>query len=248
MSIAIIGAGAFGTALAICYAKDGHDVLLVGRDADAMEALSISRVNPKLPAVSIPDTIKCTSILSEVSEANTVLFAVPMQNLAKVAQDVKPYFNGDAVVACCNGLNLSTLTGPTSILSSVFNESHTALLTGPSFAADIAEGLPTALTLATKTGGKDLQNQLSTSSLRLYLTTDTVGAEIGGALKNVVAIGAGIAIGAGLGDSARASLMTRGFGEMRLMAKTLGAFEQTLNGLSGFGDLTLTCTSELSRN
>ena len=138
MTIAIVGAGAFGTALAICYAKSKQDVLLVGRNAERTKAISKSRFNPKLPAAELPDAIECTSDLSAISSASTVLFATPMQSLSSVAKEAKEFFEGDAVVACCKGLNLPTLTGPTSILSSNFEGAHVAILTGPSFAADMA--------------------------------------------------------------------------------------------------------------
>ena len=140
--------------------------------------------------------------------------------------------------------------GPVAVLSAVPGVQHPSVLTGPSFAADIARGLPTALPLACADDsvGFALLQAIATSALRLYLTNDTVGAELGGALKNVIAIAAGIVIGAGLGDSARAALMTRGFAEMTRLAQSRGARPETLAGLSGFGDLVLTCTSDQSRN
>ena len=155
--------------------------------------------------------------------------------------------SGRIAVACCKGIDMTTGLGPSKILA---DAKQAAVLTGPSFADDIARGLPTALTLACAdaSAAKALQQQMSTPTLRLYRTTDVAGAELGGALKNVVAIGCGAVIGAGLGDSARAALMTRGFAEMRKLAATYGAQPETLTGLSGLGDLALTCTSEASRN
>jgi glycerol-3-phosphate dehydrogenase (NAD(P)+) len=149
-------------------------------------------------------------------------------------------------VACCKGVDLTTLIGPASLIRKACPDAQAAILTGPSFAADIARGLPTALTLA----GADqaLQRLLSTPNLRLYRSDDVIGAELGGALKNVIAIAAGVVIGAGLGESARAALMTRGFSEMSRLALSLGAHAETLAGLSGLGDLVLTCTSAQSRN
>jgi glycerol-3-phosphate dehydrogenase (NAD(P)+) len=152
------------------------------------------------------------------------------------------------LVACCKGLDLATLRGPVALIDARRPGVQAAILTGPSFAADIAKGLPTALTLAATGDGAVLQELLSTPSLRLYRTDDVTGAELGGALKNVIAIGAGVVIGAGLGDSARAALMTRGYAEMVPLAMALGARAETLAGLSGFGDLVLTCTSAQSRN
>ena len=154
------------------------------------------------------------------------------------------------MVACCKGIELETGAGPVQIITEEVPDARAAILTGPSFAADIARGLPTALTLAAQDDdtAKRLQTELTTRAMRLYRTTDTVGAELGGALKNVVAIACGTAMGAGMGESARAALMTRGYAEMQRMAAHLGADPDTLAGLSGFGDLTLTCTSEGSRN
>lgn len=152
------------------------------------------------------------------------------------------------VVACCKGVDLTTLRGPVAVIEARRPGVQAAILTGPSFAADIARGLPTALTLATTRDGEALQELLSTPTLRIYRTDDVIGAELGGALKNVIAIAAGTVIGAGLGDSARAALMTRGYAEMVRLAEALGARPETLSGLSGFGDLVLTCTSAQSRN
>lgn len=151
-------------------------------------------------------------------------------------------------MACCKGLSLETGAGPTAALAA--RDPHPAILTGPSFADDIARGLPTALTLACAdpARGAALQAALAAPTLRLYRSTDVVGAELGGALKNVIAIGCGAVMGAGLGASARAALMTRGFAEMVRFATAQGARAETLAGLSGLGDLTLTCTSDLSRN
>ncbi|MDO9526329.1 MAG: NAD(P)H-dependent glycerol-3-phosphate dehydrogenase, partial [Gemmobacter sp.] len=148
------------------------------------------------------------------------------------------------------GIDLDTLRGPSSLIDAICPAATSAVLTGPSFAADIARGLPTALTLACADDviGEVLQAALSTPVLRLYRTTDVTGAELGGALKNVIAIAAGIVMGAGLGESARAALMTRGYAEMVRFAQQLGARGETLAGLSGFGDLVLTCTSDQSRN
>jgi len=245
MNITIIGSGAFGTALAITYARAGRDVTLIGRDANAMKQMDATRLNPRLPSVELPKSIACTS---EHQLSDIVLFAVPAQQLASVAAKLSDRLKGKTLVACCKGIDLSSLEGPVELLKGAASNSDVAILTGPSFAADIAKGLPTALTLACKTPATELQESLSTPTLRLYRTEDTIGAELGGALKNVVAIGAGIAIGAGLGDSARAALMTRGFAEMQKLGSLLGAKPETLMGLSGLGDLALTCTSDLSRN
>ncbi|MFG6589876.1 NAD(P)H-dependent glycerol-3-phosphate dehydrogenase [Sulfitobacter sp. 1A12157] len=247
MSISILGAGAFGTALAISLAGKGP-VTLWARDAGDMAA---RRENAKrLPGCPFPETLSVTESLAQAAEAEILLLAVPMQKLRSVLEEHRAALHGKHLVACCKGIELSTGVGPVSVIEETLPEATAAILTGPSFAADIARGLPTALTLACAdpAAGEQLQAELTTANLRLYRTTDTTGAELGGALKNVVAIASGAAIGAGLGESARAALMTRGYAEMQRLAAHLKAEPTTLAGLSGFGDLTLTCTSEQSRN
>ena len=247
MSVSVLGAGAFGTALAISLAGKGP-VTLWARDAGDMAA---RRENAKrLPGCPFPDRLSVTESLAQAAEAETLLLAVPMQKLRSVLEEHRAALHGKHLVACCKGIELSSGVGPVSVIEKTIPEATAAILTGPSFAADIARGLPTALTLACAdpAAGEQLQAELTTTNLRLYRTTDTTGAELGGALKNVVAIASGAAIGAGLGESARAALMTRGYAEMQRLAAHLKAEPTTLAGLSGFGDLTLTCTSEQSRN
>jgi glycerol-3-phosphate dehydrogenase (NAD(P)+) len=247
MSVSVLGAGAFGTAPAISLAGKGP-VTLWARDAGDMAK---RRENTKrLPGCPFPDTLTVTDSLDQASAAKILLLAVPMQRLRSVLEDHKGALHGKHLVACCKGIELSSGVGPVSVITQTIPDATAAILTGPSFAADIARGLPTALTLACADAkaGKYLQAELTTANLRLYRTTDTIGAELGGALKNVVAIASGAAIGAGLGESARAALMTRGYAEMQRLAAHLKAEPTTLAGLSGFGDLTLTCTSEQSRN
>lgn len=247
MSVCVLGGGAFGTALAISLAGKGH-VTLWARDAGNMNT---TRENTKrLPGCRFPDTLAVTQDLAEALSAQTVLLALPMQKMRGFLQDHAEELAGKTLVACCKGVELSTGAGPVQIITEEVPSAKAAILTGPSFASDIARGLPTALTIAAgdDATARELQQELTTSTLRLYRTTDTIGAELGGALKNVVAIACGIAIGAGMGESARAALMTRGYAEMQRMAAFRGADPDTLAGLSGFGDLTLTCTSEGSRN
>lgn len=246
--ISVLGAGAFGTALAVAFARNGAPVTLWARDADAAKAMQATRQNPRLPGVELPDTVSITANFASAL-ADVVLLAVPMQKLRGLLE-THPELSNRTLVACCKGVELGTQFGPVAVIRDVLPDATPAILTGPSFAADIARGLPTALTLAVlnEATGKTLQDQLKSPNIRIYRTTDTVGAELGGALKNVIAIACGIAIGAGLGDSARAALMTRGYAEMQRMARALGAHPDTLSGLSGFGDLTLTCSSEQSRN
>lgn len=247
--IDVVGAGAFGTALAISLALAERDVRLWARSPAQVQTMRKDRENTqRLPGVPLPDRITPVADLAELA-ADIVLLCVPMQQLRSTLSEHSACFAGKTLVACCKGVELSTGLGPVAVISDVIPDARAAILTGPSFADDIARGLPTALTLAApETVGQTLQKALTTPNLRIYRTTDTIGAELGGALKNVMAIACGIAIGAGLGDSARAAVMTRGYAEMQRMARALKAQEQTLAGLSGFGDLALTCTSPLSRN
>lgn len=250
MSIAVVGSGAFGSALAITWADAGHDITLWGRNADTAKTMQADRTVPRLPGAALPDRITCTAELSDVFNHKTIALALPAQALRPFLETNKTALSGKSLIACCKGIDLTTMTGPVSTITQQVPDSIAAMLTGPSFAADIAKGLPTALTLATadEMGGAALQELLSTPTLRVYRATDTIGTELGGALKNVMAIACGVTIGAGLGDSARAALMTRGFSEMLTLADRLGADRATLGGLSGFGDLVLTCTSTQSRN
>ncbi len=210
-----------------------------------------TRENSKrLPGCAFPDNLTVTDDLSIAAQSNILLLAVPMQKLREVLETHAQTLAGKHLVACCKGIELRSGVGPVTVITQTIPDAKAAILTGPSFAADIARGLPTALTLACAEAdaGAYLQEELTTENLRLYRTTDTIGAELGGALKNVIAIASGAAIGAGLGESARAALMTRGYAEMQRLAAHLKAEPTTLAGLSGFGDLTLTCTSEQSRN
>lgn len=250
MSVSVLGSGAFGTALAISLAGNGP-VRLWARSAGHAEAMQRMRKNAaRLPGLRLPDAVEVTGDMAVAAQNQTLLLAVPMQQLRSVLTEHAGLLAGHVLVACCKGVELSTGLGPVSVIADCLPDARPALLTGPSFARDIARGLPTALTLACADAdlGIALQQSLNTANLRLYRTTDTVGAELGGALKNVIAIACGAVIGAGLGDSARAALMTRGYAEMQRMALALGARPETLAGLSGFGDLALTCTSEQSRN
>lgn len=250
MSVSILGSGAFGTALAITLANSQNGVTLWSRDAEAArEMLETGRNRRRLPDAQLPKNLSITASLEEASRAEVLLIAIPTQRIDHFLIENEGLFKHKTLVACCKGVNIESGLGPTGTISKIVPTATPAILTGPSFAVDIASGLPTALTLAgPEECLSDLQLQLSTPTLRLYRTTDLIGAELGGALKNVIAIASGAAIGAGFGESARAAVMTRGYAEMQRLAHALGARASTLSGLSGFGDLTLTCTSEKSRN
>lgn len=248
--IGIIGAGAFGTALAVALSRAGRRVTLWARDPAQAEAMAIDRTNAgRLPGVQFPDGLQPTADIAEAVYAPILLLAVPTQKLRSVVMQFSDALAGCSLIACCKGVELGTGLLPTQVLAEVMPDAVTGVLTGPSFAEDIAHGKPTALTLATDASdGVALQRALATHNLRLYLSDDPMGAQLGGALKNVIAIAAGITIGAQLGESARAALMTRGFAEILRLATARGAQAETLLGLSGFGDLVLTCTSVKSRN
>ena len=250
MRIGVAGAGAFGAALAVTLAQAGRDVTLWARDAGAVERMRATRRAERLPEIDLPARIDPVSDLAALFDCDTILLALPAQATRGFVTAHRDALSGKVLVACAKGIDLTSLTGQTAIIAHAVPSATPALLTGPSFAADIARALPTALTLACadEACGAALQAALSTPTLRLYRTADVIGAELGGALKNVIAIACGACIGAGLGDSARAALMTRGFAEMQRLAASLGARPDTLMGLSGFGDLVLTCSSELSRN
>jgi glycerol-3-phosphate dehydrogenase (NAD(P)+) len=232
--IGIVGAGAFGTALATTLGREGHEVVLWSRAAFGHQISGVTS----------------TTDLTDLAGATAMLLAIPTQSLRGFLAEHGAGLDGIPLVACCKGIDLTTLQGPTALIRDACPAVTPAILTGPGFAADITRGLPTALTLACADDamGSRLQSLLSTPALRLYRSTDVTGAELGGALKNIIAIACGACIGAGLGESTRAALMTRGFAEMQRLALRLGARPATLMGLSGFGDLVLTCTSEQSRN
>lgn len=230
--IGVMGAGSFGAALAAVLGRDGRDVILWGRNAQKVQ----------------PDGPTITNDAAQLRASKVILIAVPMQVLGQVMAEQASAFANQPLIACCKGVDLATLTGPSAVMAKMQPTAPIGVLTGPSFAADMMRGLPTALTLAYQgADAMDLQAMLSTKTLRLYHSTDIIGAELGGALKNVIAIAAGIVMGAGLGASAQAALMTRGFAEMQRMALAHGGRAETLAGLSGLGDLVLTCGSG-SRN
>lgn len=250
-AISVLGAGAFGTALAVTLSASGVPVTLWSRDADQAREMSQSRCNSRrLPNVRLPDTLVATHDLTAACRSDVILLAVPMQTLRGFVSENASLLGERILVSCCKGIDVDTELGPIETLARHVPSARLAILSGPSFAEDIAAGLPTALTLAADDDAlaERLQTLLSTQTVRLYRSTDLVGVELGGALKNVIAIACGACIGAGFGESARSALMTRGFAEMQRLAALQGAAPETLVGLSGLGDLALTCTSAQSRN
>ena len=247
--ISIIGAGSFGTALAIALARSGKSVGLWGRNPDHVALLGKARENiANLSGYPFPDGIETLHDLGDATTAPVTIIAVPMQALASLLRENQSLFQRKILVAACKGVDLASGLSPHDLIAKAGGVP--ALLSGPSFAVDIAAGLPTALTIAASTddAAMALQQQLACDSLRLYRSDDMTGVAIGGAIKNVMALASGMTIGAGLGESARAALLTRAYAEMQRFAIAQGARAETLAGLSGFGDLILTCTSPKSRN
>jgi glycerol-3-phosphate dehydrogenase (NAD(P)+) len=243
-SVAVIGAGAWGTALALQAHRAGRRVTLWSRDARHAASIAERRTNARLPGVALPPEI---AVVSALPLADLVLLAVPMQHLRAVAAKLPP---GGPVVCCAKGIEADSLLLPLEVLAEAQPGRPAAILTGPNFAAEVAAGLPTASVLAAQSEALRAAAiaALATPGFRLYGNDDAIGAQVGGAAKNVVAIAAGAVIGAGLGENARAALVTRGLAELGRLAVALGGRAETVAGLSGLGDLLLTCTGTASRN
>ena len=250
--IGVIGAGAWGTALAQTAARAGRDVTLWAYEADVVDAINTRRENAAfLPGVALEPAIEATSAMADLAECDAILAVSPAQHLRGALEQFAPFAaNNTPLVLCAKGIERDTLKMMTDVLAETIPAAKAAVLSGPSFAIDVAKGLPTAVTLACADAeaGEALIEALGTPRFRPYLATDLVGAEIGGAVKNVLAIACGIAEGRELGKSAHAALISRGFAEMTRLALSLGAERETLAGLCGLGDLVLTCSSPQSRN
>lgn len=245
-SVVVIGAGAWGTALAIQAARAGNAVTLWARDPDRAQAIGASRQNPRLPGHILPEPVRVVDTVPVAAEA--MLLAVPMQYLRGVLASLPP--SPAPLVMCVKGVESGTLRLPLEVAAELRPRTQAAVLTGPNFAHEIAAGLPAASVVAASDAGlrDTIANLLSTPSFRLYGNDDPIGAQVGGAAKNVIAIAAGAVIGAGLGENARAALITRGLAELSRLAVALGGRADTVMGLSGLGDLLLTCTGPSSRN
>jgi glycerol-3-phosphate dehydrogenase (NAD(P)+) len=250
-TIGILGGGAWGTALAVVAARAGRKVRLWARDHDTVAAIDESHENARyLPGIRL-DHIPATTNISVALRADAVLLAVPAQAVRTVAAIAAPYIaEGHPLVICAKGLERGTAKRMTEVVAEAAPRAATAVLSGPSFAADVASGLPTAVTVAAAEESLALAlcHALANPTFRPYAETDVIGVEVGGAVKNVLAIAAGIVAGRGLGASALAALVARGFAELRRLGEALGARAETLMGLSGLGDLVLTCSGAQSRN
>lgn len=251
-SISVIGGGAWGTALAQTLAYGGKSVLLWAREAEIVDDINQRHVNRTfLPGIDLDPRLKATANLPDTAKADAILAVVPAQHMRAVMTMLARHLSRDVpVIVCAKGIERDSGKLMGDVLADAAPYAQRAALTGPSFAADVARGLPSALTLAcqNETLGRALTEALSSRQMRLYWSSDILGAELGGAVKNVLAIAAGIVEGRGLGTSAHAAIVTRGFAELRRFGEAMGARAETLLGLSGLGDLILTCGSAQSRN
>lgn len=250
MKTAVVGSGAWGTALAICLCKNGHDVTLWVRSAQKAEQMSADRINPRLPGVKLPEQMEIRADISCVADKDMVVFASPSFALREVSRAAAPFLDEKTVlVSVTKGIEENTLLRMSQVV-----EQETGLpvvaLTGPSHAEEVALGIPTGCVAASPDQQKAelVQDAFMSDYFRIYTSPDIVGAELGGALKNVIALCTGVTDGMGLGDNTKAMLMTRGLTEIARLGVSLGASRDTLAGLAGVGDLIVTCTSVHSRN
>jgi glycerol-3-phosphate dehydrogenase (NAD(P)+) len=249
----IVGAGAWGTALATTLRRAGRDVTIWAHNPDVAHAINDKHHNTfHLPCIELDPAIRATIVLNDVAVKDVILFATPAQHLRHIARDLataKPKHSTPIIIAS-KGIELSTSKLMVEVMAEEMPHHPFSILSGPSFAAEVARGLPTAITLAThdKTLGEHLMQALAAPAFRPYLSHDIVGVELGGAIKNVLAIACGVVTGLQLGENARASLITRGLAELMRLGLACGAQAETLMGLSGLGDLLLTCSSTQSRN
>jgi len=251
-SVGIIGGGAWGTALAQTMRMAGRDALLWAREAEVVNGIAARHANDLfLPGVSLDPGLRATADLTDLAALDVLLMVAPAQYVRAVGAELAPHLAaGKPLVLCAKGLEQATGKLLGEVIAEVLPQVTLAVLSGPSFAADVVRGLPAALTLACpdEVLGARLVDTLAYRQFRLYRSADVIGVQLGGAVKNVLAIAAGIVEGKGLGASAHAALVTRGFAELRRFGEALGAKAETLMGLSGLGDLLLTCGSPQSRN
>ena len=255
--ISIIGAGSFGTAIAMLSASNGHQVSLWARESEVVDGINKNHYNPAyLSDIKLSDKITAYHKLEDaLKDADMVVFATPTHAMREVSANAKEFLSGDEIIiSVAKGIEQDSLMTPSQILVNVLDgvvlEDQIGVLTGPSHAEEV--GLMKATTVVataySKRAARAIQETFMTTMFRVYLNQDIIGAEIGGALKNIMAIAAGIVDGAELGDNAKAALITRGLHEMKRMGSTLGASQDTFSGLTGMGDLIVTCTSTHSRN
>ncbi|MGQ4276794.1 NAD(P)H-dependent glycerol-3-phosphate dehydrogenase [Pseudidiomarina sp. E22-M8] len=253
--VTVLGAGSYGTALALCFARKGTPVCLWGRDAQQTSAMAEQRENKRyLPGIPLPDALTITSDLAEaVTDARNIVVVVPSGGFAQVLRDIKPLIRNDARVAwATKGLEPDSGRLLFEVAEEILGAEHAlAVLSGPTFAMEMAKGLPTAISMSSTDPGfvHELSELLHCDrSFRVYTNDDFIGVQLGGVVKNVIAIGAGMADGIGFGANARTALITRGLAELTRLGLKLGAKPETFTGMAGLGDLILTCTDNQSRN
>lgn len=251
--IAIVGAGSWGTALAVVAARAGHEVVLWSRDAEIVNSINEDRINSRyLTAIAIPGRVSATNNIDDaLDNAALVLLAAPSHAARQLLTKMTPELDDDAIiVSVSKGIEVESGKRISEIVKEVAGSRAFVCLSGPSFAKEVVEGSPTAVVAASKDAGaaRTVQNDLSFENLRIYTNTDVIGTELGGSVKNVMAIAAGMTTGLGLGANSVAALITRGLAEITRLARREGAQVETLMGLAGLGDLVLTCTGQLSRN
>ena len=251
--IGVIGAGSWGTALAQTISLTTPDVCILARHDELTLEINEQHKNTRyLGDIGLHDTISATTDAEKIAKESDVLFlAPPAQHLRQAVENLKPFLPVDTpLVICAKGIEIATGMLMSDVLKDVVPDNPYLILSGPNFAGEVAKGLPAAATLATNANGwgKTIARAMFSKTFRPYVTSDPIGAEIGGAVKNVIAIACGIVYGFALGENAKAAIMTRGMAEMKRMGKILGARPETFLGLSGLGDLTLTCNSMASRN
>lgn len=248
----VIGGGAWGTALAQVCARAGLETTLWAREPEVVEAVNARHENSLfLPGVALEPQVRATGDYADLADADLVLAVAPAQHLRSALTAFAPHVReGLPILLCAKGVEQGSLKLMSEVLAETVPQAAPAVLSGPSFAGEVARGLPTAVTLACPEQGcaEDLADAIATPTFRPYFATDMIGAEAGGAIKNVLAIACGIVEGRGLGRSAHAALITRGFAELTRMAVALGGEAETVAGLCGLGDLVLTCSSPQSRN
>ncbi|MET0273837.1 MAG: NAD(P)H-dependent glycerol-3-phosphate dehydrogenase [Phenylobacterium sp.] len=251
-SVSVIGAGAWGTALAQVCARAGLNVTIWAREPEAAQGIGDGENKLFLPGVQLEEGIAAVTDMSSLDMADFFLAVPPAQHMRSTLSALRPYLRelGKPVILCSKGIEQGSLKLMTEVLAEVLPDHAPAVLSGPSFAGEVARGLPTAVTLACpdEDCARDLAEAIATPTFRPYFATDMIGAEAGGAVKNVLAIACGIVEGRGLGRSAHAALITRGFSELTRLAVALGGEAETVAGLCGLGDLVLTCSSPQSRN
>jgi len=250
--IGVLGAGAWGTALAAAAVKAGRDTILWAREPEVVTAINETHENSLfLPGIQLNERLIATNTMADLASCDAILIVSPAQHLRSMSEDLARFIRKDApLIICSKGIEVSTGKLLSSVLAETAPDNPVAVLSGPTFAAEVARGLPCALTLACtdKQVGNDLVQAMGHSVFRPYYNHDIVGAQIGGAIKNVLAIATGIVAGLGIGENARAAVITRGLAEIARFGGLYGAENETLMGLSGLGDLILTCSSTQSRN